>query len=223
MPVMPQVVSSDAALVGAAWAPFVIDDAGLEQARQQFSRFGLAVFGPAALSRETLRRLRAEAGRQRHAASWALRYGDGRSRVPESNLRGHFGPVARRFLKQDSVARLMRKVTGQAVAPSWSASCYTWYDVPGAWLGRHCDKQEACSLTMLVGLESEWPAGSEPPPGNQLWIYDSFEPKPPLFRVTTLTNRIAILDGKRWPHERQPVQNGQRVSVLCACFRAAAA
>jgi hypothetical protein len=218
---MPQVVTSSATVPAVAWAPFAIDDDGLARAHDQFAQFGFAVFGPPALASETLRQLRAEAARQRHAASWPLRYGDGRSRVPEANLRGHFGPAACAFLTTDTVGQLMHTVTGQAVIPSWSASCYTWYDVPGAWLGRHCDKQEACFLTMLVGLESQWPAGSEPPPGNQLWIYDSFDPKPPLFRVTTLVNRITILDGKRWPHERQPVRDGQRVSVLCACFRAA--
>jgi hypothetical protein len=202
-------------------APFVIDEAGLKQGRDQFLQFGFTVLGPPALTNEAIQELRAEAAKQRHGGSWPLRYGDGRSRVPEANMRGHFGPVARGFLNRDSVPRLMRTITGQAVYPSWSASCYTWYDVPGAWLGRHCDKQDACFLTMLVGLESEWPTGSGPPPGNQLWIYDSFDVGRPLFRVTTLVNRITILDGKRWPHERQPVQEGQRVSVLCACFRAA--
>jgi hypothetical protein len=205
-----------------ALSPFVIPEQRLQYGRQQFSRFGLAVFGPAALSHETLRQLRAEAVTQRHSASWPLRTGDGRSRVPQGNLRGHFGPAARRFLMHESVPRLMEQVTGLAVATSWSASCYTWYDVPGAWLGRHCDQQEACFLTMLVGLESEWPSGMEPPPGNQLWVYDSFDRRPPQYRVTTLVNRIVILDGKRWPHERPPVQSGQRVSVLCACFMAAA-
>jgi len=218
---MPQVVASPTATSRTTLAPFVIDDAGLAQGRDQFSRFGFAVLGPAALTNEVIQQLRAEAVKQRHGGAWPLRYGDGRSKVPEANMRGHFGPAAQGFLRRDSVPRLMRTITGHAVSPSWSASCYTWYDVPGAWLGRHCDKRDACFLTMLVGLESEWPTVSGPPAGNQLWIYDSFEARRPTFRVTTLVNRITILDGKRWPHERQPVQEGQYVSVLCACFLAA--
>ncbi len=218
---MPQVVTCPTAASAANLAPFVIDEAGLEQGQDQFSRFGFAVLGPAALTNEAIQQLRAEAAKQRNAASWPLRYGDARSQVPEANVRGHFGPSARGFLSGDSVLRLMQTITGQAVSPSWSASCYTWYDIPGAWLGRHLDKQDACFLTMLVGLESHWPADSTPPPGNQLWIYDSFLASRPLFRITTLVNRITILDGKRWPHERRPVQEGQHASVLCACFRAA--
>jgi len=218
----PEIINAAEAHAGAPYPPFLASLDGVRKGRAQFATFGFAVFGPPALSSDTLRDLRADAARQRQRAAWPLNYGDGRSRVPEATLRGHFGPAARTFFGSSSVFHLMHAVTDEVVEPSWSASCYTWYDTPGAWLGRHCDKPDACMLTMLVGLESTWPSGKkDPPPGNQLWIYGSFEAAAPAFRVTTLVNRVVILDGKRWPHERQPVQEGQQVSVLCGCFRAA--
>jgi hypothetical protein len=204
---------------GPALAPYTFSEDALTIAREQFDRFGFAVLGPDALEPSFFGELRSEAAQQRVRSCWPLRTGDGRSRVSEDNLRGHFGPLARSLMASESTASLMQAVTGEPILPSWSASCYTWYDQPGAWLGRHCDKKDACYLTMIVGIVSLWPAGTPPPPGNQLWIYCSFKDKQPLYRLTTIPNRITIVNGKKWPHERPKLGVGQDVCVLCGCFR----
>jgi hypothetical protein len=205
---------------GRCWSPFLVTPETLRRARESFAGNGFAVIGPPALSESFFLTLREEASRQRRLNSWQLRSGDGRSRVAEYNFRGHFGFRAGEFLSGGVPSALMLAVTEQPVAPSWTASCFTYYDRESSYLGRHCDKSEACFLTMIIGLESRW-QGSNPPSGNQLWIYESVLAKLPKAKVTTLPNRIVILDGKSLPHERPAIGCGQLVNVLCACFKSA--
>lgn len=186
-----------------------------------FRERGFAVLGPPALDAPLFARLQREARHQRQYASWPLNLRNGRTRTPQENMRGQLGPVARGWLSSGPTRALMRAVTGRDVAASWSPSCFTYYDLPGSYLGRHCDQQELCALALLVGLESSWPSGEEPGPGNQLWVYPDNVATLPLCRITTLTNRIVILNGSKFPHGRPPIKTGQRVSVLSACFMVA--
>ena len=183
-----------------------------------FDKDGFAVLGPPALDTAQFGALRREARYQRQHASWPLNLRSGRTRTPQDNMRGQLGPVARRWLSSQRVRALMRAVSGDDVAPSWSPSCYTYYDAPGSYLGRHCDQQQLCALALLVGLDSAWPAGQTPGDGNQLWVYADNEAKLPSWRITTLENRIVILNGSRYPHGRPPMKAAQSVTVLSACF-----
>ena len=199
-------------------APYSLSRGSLARAAEEFARRGVAILGPPALEPSVFAAVRQEAAWQRCHASWPLRTRDGRSRVPEDNVRGELGSAARGLLASPATFEIMRSVTGRAVAPSWLTSCYTYYDSPGSYLGRHCDRRGTCCLTMLLGVLSKWPPGADPPGGNQLWVYASFGDSAPKYRVTTLANRVAILDGIRWPHERPPLGPWQRVTVLSGCF-----
>jgi hypothetical protein len=183
-----------------------------------FRERGFAVLGPPALDAPLFAELQREARHQRQHASWPLNLRNGRTRTPQDNMRGQLGPVARRWLSSEGTRSLMRTITGRSVAPSWSPSCFTYYDVPGSYLGRHCDQQELCALALLLGLESTWPHGQGPGDGNQLWVYPDNVAKLPVCRITTMVNRIVILNGSTFPHGRPPVSAAQRVSVLSACF-----
>jgi hypothetical protein len=201
-------------------APFSVSPGSLATAALEFARRGVAILGPPALEPGVFRALEQEAAWQRRHASWRLRNGDGRSRVPEDDVRAELGPEARNLLASPSTVDIMRTVTGRTVGTSWRTSCYTYYDFPGSHLGRHTDRVETCHFTMLLGILSEWQGGADPPGGNQLWVYTSFRDSTPKYRVTTLANRVAILDGIHYPHERPPLGPEERVTVLSACFEA---
>jgi hypothetical protein len=199
-------------------APSCGSPADLDTFAAMYQERGFAVIGPPALDGPLFARLQREARYKRQYASWPLNLRNGRTTTPQDNMRGQLGPVARNWLSSEPTRALMRAVTGYDVAPSWAPSCFTYYDMPGSYLGRHCDQQELCKLALLVGLDSSWPPGEAPGSGNQLWVYPDNEAPDPTWRITTLTNRIVILNGSKFPHGRPPVKAPQRVSVLSACF-----
>jgi hypothetical protein len=204
---------------GTWYDPFLISEPQINKLRGDFERDGYAVFGPPALHHAGFRALQDESARQRQVASWRLNPGTGRSAIPQDNFRGHFGPQVRAVLSAPSVGALLREVTGESVEASWTTSCYTYYDFPGSYLSRHCDKWDTCSLTMLIGLVSRSDDGKWPGAGNQLWVWPRSPSTGPARRLTTLSNRIVILDGKRVPHGRPAMLPGQVVAVVSACFR----
>ena len=201
---------------GAASSGWIAMD--LPKLAATFQERGFAVLGPPALDAAWFAGLRQEAQHQRRHASWPLNLRNGRTRTPQDNMRGQLGPLTRHWLSSEPTRAVIRAITGRAVAPSWSPSCFTYYDAPGSYLGRHCDQQELCALGLLLGFESTWPSGEDPGDGNQLWVYPDNEAKLPVWRITTLPNRIVILNGSKFPHGRPPMKATQRVSVLSACF-----
>lgn len=198
---------------------FALTAAGLQAAQASFARCGVAVLGPPAVVPDGFSALRAEVCHQRRLDAWELRSHDGRSRVPEATVRSGLGPVSRAFAGDPRTIAQVRAVVGRPVEPSWAATCTTWYDHPGAWLARHLDHPERCTITVLLGVESIWPAGVPAPPGNQLWVHGSEVSTQPWLKITTRPNRAIVLDGRRWQHERPPLGAGQLVAVLCLCFR----
>lgn len=200
---------------GLPYEPFLASGSDVHRAADVFRRLGSVVLGPPVLDRGLFDDLVADSRRQRSSAAWDLRGEPGA--LPQDTVRAHLGPLARQLCAAGATRALMQAVTGDAVLPSWSASCLTYYDTPGQFLGAHRDKLEACHHAFLLYLESSWPAGLEPGPGVALHICapDSDEVTR---RVTALPNRLVILHGSRLTHFRPPLAVGEMVGLLAGCF-----
>jgi hypothetical protein len=190
-------------------------------AAEQFARRGVAVLGPPALPADLHTALTTEARTQHATQSWALTGTRARGEIEQSNRRACLGPVARGFLGSDQVATFLHAATGRALAPSWSATCYTHYRGPGEHVGEHCDKADACAVALLVYLEAVWP-GPSPGPGLQLFVFQGDNSSTGLAAVvTTHSNRCVVLDGAKQAHLRPPLAPGESMLMLAGCFRAA--
>ncbi len=180
---------------------------------------GAAVLGPPALAPGLHAALVEEAWAQSRDASWALTGEQAAGEIGQNNRRAFLGPIARDLLASSEVLTLLRRTTGLALKPSWSASCYTFYTGPGQHMGEHCDKFEACRIAMLVYLESEWPDGAPPGAGLMLHIFEGDNAATPLrLRITSRANRVVLLNGAHLAHLRPPLADGERLAMLAACY-----
>ncbi|MBM3740627.1 MAG: hypothetical protein FJW39_33175 [Acidobacteria bacterium] len=190
---------------------------------QQFAARGVAVID-AALPTPLWEALRAEAGAERQAKAWSLKSSGNPGEINQENLRGHLGPVARAYLSSADTAGLLLGVTGRPLEPSWSASCYTYYDIPGSYMGEHCDKFDACRIALLTYLDVRRPEGQPPGPGLQLHVFRGDNSGTELVaRITARSNRVVILNGGEQAHFRPPLGQGESVVMLAGCFRVAGA
>src|SRR6476646_6808055 len=131
-------------------AGLVLPAADLVRARDRFASRGVVVLGPPALSAAVFGSLAAETLRQRTQSGWEL---DGTSRsgfVGQLTARAELGPAAPALLAAGSTIAALRAITGEHLRPSWAASCMTYYEQPGQFLGEHTEKQDACRYAMLV-------------------------------------------------------------------------
>jgi hypothetical protein len=190
--------------------------------QEEFDARGVAVIPGPALDASLWEGLCAEARQQRTNGAWRLEAAHVMGEISQDNIRGHLGPIARTLLASDDTRRLLREVTRLDLEPSWSASCYTYYDVPGAYLGEHCDKFDACRVAMLVYLMADWPSNQLPGAGLQLEVFAGDSSRSPLVaRITSRTNRIVILNGSRQAHRRAALAAGESLTLLAGCFRLA--
>ena len=63
---------------------------------------------------------------------------------------------------RDNVVMVLHALTGERLAPSWSATCYTRYTGPSEHMGEHCDKADSCKYNLLTYLDAAWPDGVSP-------------------------------------------------------------
>lgn len=188
-----------------------------------FAARGVAVLGPAAIAAPCFDRLCREAAQQRQAAAWTLSGTRAAGEIEQHNVRGLLGPEARRLLAAPDTADFLAAVTGLRLMPEWSASCYTYYDQPGATMGEHCDKADACHVAMLIYLQASWPdAERGPGPGLALRIHAGDNLATPLVaEVTARRNRVLVLYGSRQAHWRPALAEGEAVVAIAGCFRRA--
>jgi hypothetical protein len=212
------VTSAFAPLAVRPYEPFLLDSAEAAAAALSWRRNGYAVLGPDALEPSVFEQLRAEATRERRLSAWPLRKDGSAGALREDNMRAQLGRAARELMAAGATRALLATITGRSVVPGWSASCFTYYDEPGRYMGFHCDKPDACSIAMLVTLEARWPADERPGPGMQLIIYDDGTPTVERARITSRSNRIVVLHGSVLAHERPPVRGGESVTMLCGCY-----
>lgn len=198
--------------------PFLLTASAVRSLRERFVCDGVAVAGPQALAPMLFQRLAAEAAVQRLVASWPLHTLGGNNQIREDNTRGHIGPIGRELMASGATRALIQAVTGRVVRPAWSASCLTYYDKPGNYLGVHCDKEDACGVALLLCLNASWPDSQPPGCGLKLHVYDCHIPKELRVLVTARSNRLTILDGVARCHERPPVADGEHIALLCGCY-----
>lgn len=196
-----------------------IDRAAGLRLRDEFVQRGVAVLGPSALPQALHDGLLAEARFQRIHAHWSLVAEDKPGEISQDNVRAYLGVQARSFLSSDTVLALLREVTGRTLRPSWSASCYTYYDGPGQHMGEHCDKRDACNIALLTYLEARWAGSHGPGSGLQLCVFGGDNSSTPLLaRVSARANRIVILNGAEQAHLRPPLAAGESLVMLAGCF-----
>jgi hypothetical protein len=202
--------------------PFCVDQTTLAHLRESFAQRGVAVLTEPALKTDWWRKLCEEARGQRLKAAWHLLSERNAGEISQNNMRGHLGPNARGLLASSRTRSLLHAVTTRRLKPSWSASCYTYYDKAGSYMGEHCDKYEACRIAMLVYLEAQWPEGRSPGHGLRLYVFKSDSSQAPLAAsVTAHPNRVVILDGASQAHVRPPLAEGESILMLAGCFQVA--
>lgn len=200
----------------------IADLSSRAQHRIEFQERGAAVLGPPALDLDTHAKLLEEARVQREIASWSLVSERCPGEIFQDNIRAHLGPQARNFLSSVSVISYLEHVTGYQLTPAWSASCYTYYDGPGHYMGEHCDKREACRIGLLTYLQTTWKSGTQPTAGLQLHVFRGDNAASELVvRITGLSNRIVILNGADQAHLRPALVAGEHMTMLAGCYRLA--
>jgi hypothetical protein len=203
-------------------SPFCVDQMTLSHLRASFVHRGVAVLTEPALEPACWRELCREARQQRSEDAWHLFAQKNPNEISQDNMRGYLGPTARELLSSSSTQSLLYAVTNISLAPSWSASCFTYYDVPGSYMGEHCDKYNECRIAMLIYLEAQWCEKRGPGPGVRLYIFEGDSSRTPLAAsVTSYPNRIVILNGANQAHVRPPMAEGERLFMLSGCFRLA--
>jgi hypothetical protein len=203
--------------------PFLLGGEAVARATQAFRQAGFITLESPALRPDFFGALLLEAYHQRRGACWQDWLTDQDGAVLKNCVRGYVGRCARMLMSAPGTLQLMTLLTGERVTPSWDASCYTYYEHPGSFLGRHKDKPDECAVAMIVGLESVWPRQAPTPAGNQLRLYTEPVGTTAPQVCTTLPNRVLIFDGKSMPHERPALGAGQRVVIFSCCFRRAQA
>lgn len=213
----------DSPVIVAADAQVFADPALLAAARTaEFRATGATVIGPPALAGALHRALLADADAQLAAESWRLTGSRDRGEIAQENSRAHLGPVARAYLSSAAVSHWLHTLTGEKLAPSWSATCYTRYTGPSEYMGEHCDKAESCKYNLLTYLDASWTEGAAPSPGMQLLVFHGDSSASGLaLRLTARTNRVAALYGSRHAHLRPPLAPGERLVMLAGCFHVA--
>lgn len=198
--------------------PFLVSQRELANLQQQFQYYGAAVLGPAAIEPALFHRLQQESQQQYHDVSWPLQSNGVKNKVNEDTQRAHLGPISQ-ALMQIAGETLVPQVTQQQVEPGWRASCFTYYQRPGQYLGLHTDQKRDCAIALLITVDAQW--NTAPGPGLQLHVYEDDTPQNLQIRITSRPNRLIILNGSQRSHQRPPLAPGESVAVMCGCYRRA--
>lgn len=196
--------------------PLLVNSAAAADARRVFSERGFVTLGPPALDPELHGALVRESRRQRAVSAWDLVGDDDPGVMAQDTVRAQLGPVARELLASSAMRGLLATVTGRLVIPGWSATCLTFYDREGQFLGKHRDKVDACHFAVLYYLEASWP-GLQPGPGVQLHV-ERFEDDPEPYRITARRNRMTIIHGSRLTHYRPRLGQAEVVTLIAGCY-----
>jgi hypothetical protein len=167
------------------------------------------------ISEDLLRALRIEAAKQFGSAILASS-----DKIVEYRAKmADCGDIAISFLNSADVTELLRALLGGQFSLNSKATCYTYY-ASGDFLGRHQDLSETCAATVILYLEATSP---EPPARNSgliLEIYgsDEAEKTSVIDVIKTKVGTLVVGSGSRIWHGRPPLQDGEFVAGLTACF-----
>lgn len=203
-------VSVNAALSDAAPAT---DAMRAELARYAFTCLYDGVDGGA------LNALRLEAAAQR-ASAWSRTSG---AASPYQAMRAELGDAARAFLQSPELGGLLADLLDEPFTLSASASCYTYYEKPGDFLGLHRDRALDCAATVIVYVDARSSSPDASDSGLNVHIYAAADAsQPPIATIPTRTGALVIGRGSSAWHERPPLKPGESVTALTACFKPAA-
>jgi hypothetical protein len=206
---------------GFPFEPYLLDAEVSRAAAARFAETGVVVFGPPAIDPAVFEPLAAESAEQRRVANWLLHNEIDDRSSGQDTVRAHLGPLGRELMAAGATRALLQRITGMPVIPGWSATCLTYYDEPGQFLGAHRDKDVECHIAILVYLMARWPQGEVPGPGVQLHVLEPSD-RNVILRVTACPNRIVVLHGSRLTHYRPPLAPGEAVGLLAGCFQRSA-
>jgi len=204
------------------YSPYMVDSATVGKLRASFREQGVAVLGPPAITAAAHGDLVAESLAQRKLQTWRVtETGEDPWTLPQDLVRVHLGDSARELIDSHSTATLLKAITDWSTEPAWNSSCFTFYDRPGTFIGRHTDRLDLCQLGILLYLEVQWQE-SQPGPGLQLNIDGDGNVPWTKLQIDSRANRIVVFHGARFVHHRPPMGVGESLSLLNCCFRATA-
>jgi hypothetical protein len=191
-----------------------VDRSTAKRAAAIFRARACVAIGPPVLHAELFAIIRAETSARR-ASAWQCAHAPGNVSPPQRNHRGELGRTTAALLQHEQMARLIRAVTGCKTVLSTEASCTTFYDAAGDFLGNHRDRPDACEVTALLYTVAE----SSPDDDAGLYLHANIPgiPHQPLF-IRARENRMIILRGSAVTHGRPPISRGTRLQLVAACF-----
>jgi hypothetical protein len=147
---------------------------------------------------EWLRRLQQEAAELRPPSEGAVR---------------HFaspGRIARKVVVHRGLWQALRRALGHEAAPPFQAG-YLYYDRPGAGIEPHVDVPEfAINVLLMISREPDQADGS---------ATVLYPPDQPPVRVVLAPGEAVALEADRLVHSREPMHDGERVTLLTMGFR----
>jgi hypothetical protein len=207
-----------AAVLARPYEPFLASSSEVRELAQHFRAHGYATLGPPALSPDLHAALLDEAVRERRASAWKLHGEAGKAGVlPQDNVRAQLGTLARELAAAGATRALLAAVTDHTLTPGWSATCLTFYERAGQYIGAHRDKDDVCQYALLLYMDAHWPQGRVAGAGLQLHVRDHDDARVAA-RITAWPNRVVILHGARLTHFRPPLEAGESIVMLNACY-----
>jgi hypothetical protein len=136
----------------------------------------------------------------------------------QAHLAG-LGKAGIAFLSADRMLNLLDTLFGMPLTLEVGASCYTYYQ-PGDFLGPHQDHAELCFATAILYLDVVHSDNKHDKTGLELHVFGTspaYTPKPRLVLPTKAGSLITGLGAENW-HARPPLQNGEFITALTACY-----
>ena len=129
------------------------------------------------------------------------------------------GATAIATLTGPRVGGLLHGLFGRRFALTRGSSCYTYYEA-GDFLSAHRDGADDCEVTLLIYLEAVSPDPEAAGSGLQLRIHVDQGGSPGAISesIGTRVNRLVVGRGAQIWHGRPTLNEGERVSLLSACF-----
>jgi len=159
--------------------------------------------------------LRREAAAQRAGARRACDDGA----VSYRGYLAELGAIAIGTLTGPPVGGLLDALFGRHLVLARNSSCYTYYEA-GDFLSAHRDDGDDCEVTVLIYLEAVSPDPEAVGSGLQLRIHVDQGGSPGAISqsIGTRANRLVVGRGAQIWHGRPTLNEGERVSLLSACF-----
>ena len=131
------------------------------------------------------------------------------------------GDTALSLLRSPFIYQILQMISDESLALTAEASCYTYYG-PGDFLSAHRDRFPECAVTVIVYIYAASPNSDSPNTGLSFRVYNEKSADKSNLRaiISTRVGSLVVGRGSYVWHERPPLQEGEYVTALTACFRA---